>query len=160
MSSGIDLLLGKSSFSARSSGSLSSFQHYKDTERELRRLHSRGDSSTFAGAVFPEFETLSLRIDPPTVTVREREDGRATVVEIESANRAGTLCEVRPYCRSPSTKLMRPSPALTPGPQRWASAQRPGANPHIWYCLTRCPLCCTGGAALHRARSQCDEGED
>ena len=95
MSGGIDLLLGKNSFSARSGSSLSSFQHYKDTERELRRLNSRGDSSSgFTGPAFPEFETLSLRIDPPTVTVAEREDGRATVVEIESANRAGTLCEV------------------------------------------------------------------
>lgn len=97
MSGGIELLLGKqSSFSARSGSSLSSFQHYKDTERELRRLHSRGDNSfTTSTQNFPEFETLSLRIDPPTVTVTEREDGRATVVEIESANRAGTLCEVR-----------------------------------------------------------------
>lgn len=93
MSSGIDLLLGKSSFSARSSGSLSSFQHYKDTERELRSVNF--NNSGFSGASdFPEYETLSLRIEPPTVTVTERDDGRATIVEVESANRAGTLCEV------------------------------------------------------------------
>lgn len=95
MSSGIDLLLGKSSFSARSSGSLSSFQHYKDTERELRSVNF--NNSGFSGASdFPEYETLSLRIEPPTVTVTERDDGCATIVEVESANRAGTLCEVRP----------------------------------------------------------------
>ena len=35
------------------------------------------------------------RLEPPTVSVSQREDGRATIVEVESANRPGTLCEVR-----------------------------------------------------------------
>ncbi len=100
----IDLLLGKASFSARSSGSLMSFEAYKDAERSELKSHSHG--SSFSSSAFPEFETLSLRIEPPTVTVSQREDGRATVVELGSANRPNTLCEVSyPYSANSINKL-------------------------------------------------------
>ena len=61
MSSQIDLLLGKASFSARSSGSLSSFQAYKQEELKSQSLSQHG--SSYSSTAFPEFETLSLRCD-------------------------------------------------------------------------------------------------
>ena len=59
MSSQIDLLLGKASFSARSSGSLSSFQAYK--QEELKSQSQSQHGSSYSSSAFPEFETLSLR---------------------------------------------------------------------------------------------------
>ena len=61
MSSQIDLLLGKASFSARSSGSLSSFQAYK--QEELKSQSQSQHGSSYSSSAFPEFETLSLRCD-------------------------------------------------------------------------------------------------
>ena len=59
----------------------------------------------------------TCRLEPPTVSVSQREDGRATVVEVESANRPGTLCEARPDSLScPPSHGCRAEPAAVPVP--------------------------------------------
>lgn len=69
---------------------LAAMQHYGDwkvAEVESRSQHGSGQAKLCL-----DFETLALRVEPPVVSVEERED--ATVVTVDSANMPGILVEV------------------------------------------------------------------
>ena len=72
-------------------GSLQSFADYRHAEARAAEGAER-DASTGS---LPEWETLELRINPPNVEIDNETHDDVTAVNIDSANRPGTLVEVR-----------------------------------------------------------------
>lgn len=69
--------------------SLASFLDYREQEKR----HD-ATSVTHTGTLV-EYETLELRLHPAEVIIKNDVEGHRTVVTIDSANRPGTLVEVK-----------------------------------------------------------------
>jgi hypothetical protein len=74
----------------RKSSSLQSFNDYRQTEQQNPQL-----SSVTPDGLLLEYETLELRLHPPNVQIDNDTYDDVTVITIDSANRPGTLIEVR-----------------------------------------------------------------
>ena len=72
-----------------STGQLASWDKYRELELQLKQ-----NAVTEAGDLL-EYETLELRIHPPNVRIDNESHEDKTVLIIDSANRPGTLVEVR-----------------------------------------------------------------
>lgn len=76
-------------FAVSSAGQLASWDKYRELELQLKQ-----NAVTEAGDLL-EYETLELRIHPPNVRIDNESNEDKTVLIIDSANRPGTLVEVR-----------------------------------------------------------------
>jgi hypothetical protein len=88
--------------SLRRSGSLQTFNEYRDNERKEK-------NAALAPSGFLEYETLELRVHPPNVEI-DNSNYDDTKLTIDSANRPGTLVEVRESygcVRTPHAYLQR-----------------------------------------------------
>ena len=72
----------------KKSDSLQHIQSYRDSEASAGQLATRN-------GVLIEYETLELRCNPPQITIANDSKEDVTVVTMDSANRPGTLVEVR-----------------------------------------------------------------
>lgn len=70
--------------------SLASFLDYREQEKKNVDLSSVNHTGFLL-----EYETLELRVHPARVEISNDSDEHCTVVTIDSANRPGTLVEVR-----------------------------------------------------------------
>ena len=77
----------------KKSDSLQHIQSYRDSEASAGQLATRN-------GVLIEYETLELRCNPPQITIANDSKEDVTVVTMDSANRPGTLVEVRKRDRS------------------------------------------------------------
>lgn len=86
----------------RRSSSLVSFAEYKQSEASNPQMSSVTSEGTLL-----EYETLELRIHPPNVVIDNETYEDVTVITIDSANRPGTLIEVRDWALTSRTKSLR-----------------------------------------------------
>ena len=71
--------------------SLACFEEYREEEK-----HGGSQCSVERGSgALKEYHTLELRLNPPQISIDNDCDDTATVLCIDSANRSGTLVEVR-----------------------------------------------------------------
>ncbi len=86
----MNALLYRTAFDYHRCGSLQTFAEYREAEAaNLLKASVSVDGSLL------EYETLELRVHPPNVEILNDPDESATVITVDSANRAGTLVEVR-----------------------------------------------------------------
>ena len=69
--------------------SLLTFNEYRDSETKAK-------TSVSTEGLLLEYETLELRVHPPNVVIDNDVYDDRTVITVDSANRPGTLVEVRP----------------------------------------------------------------
>ena len=84
----------------KKSDSLQHIQSYRDSEASAGQLATRN-------GVLIEYETLELRCNPPQITIANDSKEDVTVVTMDSANRPGTLVEVRKQDKSLSWSLRK-----------------------------------------------------
>lgn len=94
---GMGSLTGMGSLSAyntsflRSPSSLLCFSEYRQQEQ----VNDMQTAVSASGQLL-EYETLELRLHPPNIVIdNDDESTNCTVIRVDSANRAGTLVEVR-----------------------------------------------------------------
>lgn len=86
--------------------SLACFEEYREEEK-----HGGSQCSVERGSgALKEYHTLELRLNPPQISIDNDCDNSATVLCIDSANRSGTLVEVRVPETLPVTGRMLGSP--------------------------------------------------
>ncbi len=90
----------------KKSDSLQHIQSYRDSEASAGQLATRN-------GVLIEYETLELRCNPPQITIANDSKEDVTVVTMDSANRPGTLVEVRKQDTSPSWSFRKSELART-----------------------------------------------
>ena len=85
--------------------SLACFEEYREEEK-----HGGSQCSVERGSgALKEYHTLELRLNPPQISIDNDCDDGATVLCIDSANRSGTLVEVRSHGPCRCQMLGRPS---------------------------------------------------
>ena len=110
--------------------SLKPFLEYRESEK-----HSEARAACSRAGELLEYETLALRVVPPNIEIENSDSESVTRVTVDSANRPGTLVEVRlsPVGLEPN----KVSGCLD--------------LPLMSHCSPRKPGPAAGGAALHRA---------
>jgi hypothetical protein len=88
----MNVLLLRNLQNFKKSASLQSFNDYRQTESANSE---RGLSSVTPDGLLLEYETLELRLHPPNVQIDNESYDDVTCITIDSANRPGTLIEVR-----------------------------------------------------------------
>ena len=90
----------------KKSDSLQHIQSYRDSEASAGQLATRN-------GVLIEYETLELRCNPPQISIANDSKEDVTVVTMDSANRPGTLVEVREQDKSLSWSFRQSELART-----------------------------------------------
>lgn len=70
--------------------STQTFAQYKEAES-----YNQSQQAVNKNGVLLDYETLELRVHPPNITVKIEEN--ETLITLDSANKPGTLIEVRPH---------------------------------------------------------------
>eukprot|EP00955_Chlamydomonas_euryale_P107090 365744-Chlamydomonas_euryale.AAC.2 len=145
----------------KKSASLQSFNEYRNTESANPQL-----SSVTPEGLLLEYETLELRLHPPNVQIDNEGYDDVTAITIDSANRPGTLIEVRgAIARYVSGEMVAGSPVRIRTPPASASLFDDRA---LLGCFTPAPpaprrrqvvQCLTElGLSIRRARISSDGG--